>query len=208
MKRLLLLRERFMKKTLLLTFAALLAVGAASAQTTASAVAPARTITQKWTTGWDTFTEPLDLVHSNVMWSVSSTRKLTVTFNLVGATPNKLYQVAVDFFCTTFPTTLGQFPVQGRNPDGTCSSATRQGHTATVAGIDVGVVTTDLRGNGSFKVVIGPVPSGAYDVAFVVLNGAGCNLTGGAGNNGCYDDCTADFQSPGPFGTTTTIVVP
>lgn len=169
--------------------------------------ASAQTHTQKWTAGWDNFGEPLNYIKSNVQWSVA-TGKLTVTYNLVGATPSKLYQVGVDFFCTTFPSTWGQFPVQGRNPDGTCSSATRQGVTATVAGVDVGVVTTDIHGNGSFKVVISPAPVGTYAVEFVVLNGAGCNLTGGAGNNGCYDDCSADFQSPGPFGTTTTIVVP
>lgn len=197
-----------MKKTPFWALALFLAVGAASAQTKIPAATSTATVTQKWTKGWDIFTEPLDLVHSNVQWSVASTKKLTVTFNLVGATPNKLYQVGMDFFCTTFPATFSQFPVQGRNPDGTCSSATRQGHTATLAGIDVAVVTTDLRGKGSVSVVVGPVPSGTYDVEFLVLNGAGCNLTGGAGNNGCYNDCPADFQSPGPFGTGTTIVVP
>ena len=197
-----------MKKTFLLFATTLLAVGVASAQTTKPTATSTATVTQKLTTGWDIFTEPMDLVHSNVQWSVSTSKKLTVTFNLVGANPNKLYQVGVDFYCTTIPTTLGQFPVQGRNPDGTCSSATRQGHTATVAGIDVAVVTTDLHGKGSVSVVIGPVPSGTYSVSFVVLNGAGCNLTGGAGNNGCYNDCVADFQSPGPFGTGTTVVVP
>ena len=148
------------------------------------------------------------MVHSNVQWSVSASKKLTVTVNLLGATPNKLDQVGVDFYCTTFPSTFGTFPVQGRNSSGTCSSATRQGHTATVAGIDVAVVTTDMHGKGSVSVVISPVPSGTYSAAFVVLNGAGCNLTGGAGNNGCSNDCVADFQSPGPFGTGTTIVVP
>ena len=186
-----------MKKISFLLAALLLSISAVSAQTH----------TQKWTAGWDIFGEPLNYTNSKVQWSVS-THKLTVTFNLAGATPNKLYEVGLDYFCTTTPTTWGQFPVQGRNPDGTCSSATRQGVTATLAGVDVGVVATDLHGNGSFKVVISPVPSGTYEIEFLVQNGAGCNLIGGAGNNGCYNDCPADFQSPGPFGTATTIVVP
>ena len=42
---------------------------------------------QEWTLGWDNFGEPLNLTKSNVKWSVSSTRKLTVTFGLVGARP-------------------------------------------------------------------------------------------------------------------------
>ena len=170
--------------------------------------ATAQTHKQRLQAGWDNFGEPLNYTASSVQWSVAANRKLTVTLNLVGAAPNKLYQLGVDFFCATTPSIWGQFPVQGRNPDGTCSSATRQGVTATVAGVDVGVVTTDLNGTGSFKVVIGPVPSGTYEIEFVVLNGAGCNLTGGAGNNGCYNDCTSDFQSPGPFGTATSITVP
>ncbi len=186
-----------MKKKIVLLVVLLLLAGAALAQTH----------TQKWAAGWDDFSEPLNYTKSNVQWSVA-TGKLSVTYNLVGATPNKLYQVGVDFFCTTAPTTWGQFNVEGRNADGTCSSATRQGVTATVAGVDVGVVRTDIHGNGSFRVAITPVPSGTYKVEFVVLNGAGCNLTGGAGNNGCYNDCSADFQSPGPFATTTTITVP
>ena len=187
-----------MKKLFVVTAVLLLSASIVSATTTK----------QKWTAGWDIFNEPLNYKASNVQWSVSTTRKLTVTFNLVGATPNKLYEVGIDFFCTTFPKTWGQFPVQGLNSDGTCSLVTRQGHMATVAGVDIGVVTTNLHGNGSFKIVIGPVPSGTYQVEFLVQNGAGCNLTGGAGNNGCYNDCPGDFQSPGPFGTTTKITVP
>lgn len=36
------------------------------------------------------------------------------------------------------------------------------------AEIEVGAVLTDSRGNGSFGVVIGPVPSGAYELEFFV----------------------------------------
>jgi len=184
-----------MKRILLLAAGLLLSVSAASAATT----------TQKWTLGWDNFSEPLDLTHSKIVWSVSPTRKLTVTFTLVGATPTKLYQVSLNFFCSTFPATFGQFPTE-RNADGTCIQLTRQGVTATAAEAEVGVVFTDIHGKGSFKVVIGPVASGTYEVEFFARNGAGCNVNGGGGND--PNHCEADFQSPGPFGTATTITVP
>jgi hypothetical protein len=181
-----------MKKALLLAITLFLSVCAVSAQTTK----------QSWTTGWDNFGEPLDLTHSNVVWSVS-TRKLTVTFTLDKATPNKLYQVGTHIFCATFPSTFGQFPANGAG-SGNCFTMTRQGVTQSVVAIEMGVVTTDIHGNGSFKVVVGPIPSGTYDLEFTVRNGAGCNLTGGGGQSGC----AVDFQSPGPFGTGTTIIVP
>jgi hypothetical protein len=163
--------------------------------------------TQKWTTGWDNFGEPLDLAHSKIVWSVSATRKLTVTFTLKGATPNKLYQVGVHIFCGTFPATFGQFPSE-RNGDGSCVPITRQGVTKSIAAVEFGVVTTDIHGNGSFKVIVGPIVSGSYDLEFDTRNGAGCGLTGGGGAND-PNICEADFQSPGPvFGTATTVVVP
>jgi hypothetical protein len=171
----------------------------------ASAVS-ASTVTQKWTAGWDVFNEPLNYKKSKLQWSVSPSRKLTVTYTLVGATPSKLYQVDLDIFCTTFPSTFGQFPVLGLGPGNTCQTITRQGVTASAAFVEVGVVATDLFGNGSFKVVVGPVPSGTYNLEFGVHNGAGCGFIGG---EGCVqDDEEVDFQSPGPFGTATTITVP
>ena len=128
---------------------------------------------------------------------------MTVTFSLVGATPNKLYQVGVHIFCTTAGGTFGQFPT---NPaSGACDSLTRQGKTASVESVEMGVVTTDKNGKGSFNVVIGPIASGSYDLEFTVRNGAGCNLIGGAGNG---SDCAIDFQSPGPFTNSTTVLVP
>lgn len=183
-----------MKRTLLLAATLLLASGVASAQVT----------TQKFVVGWNNFGEPLNFTKSNVKWSVSpTTRKLTVTYTLVGATPSKLYQGALNFFCSTFPSTFGQFPTDLGG--GTCFSLTAQGVTATVAEVEIGVVLTDRHGNGSFAVVIGPVASGTYKLEFYVRDGAGCDLIGGAGNG---SDCAADFQSPGSFGTATTIVVP
>ena len=183
-----------------------LALSVAGAQTTSdnfTTVIPYATSTnQKWTTGWDHFSEPGNLTTSNVVWSVSTTRNLTVTYKLVGATPNKLYQVGIHIFCTTSPGTFGQFPA---NPaTGNCGALTRQGFTASVASVEFGVVTTDRHGNGSFKVVVGPIVSGTYNVEFSARDGAGCNLIGGSGSA----NCAVDFQSPGPFGKTTALIVP
>jgi hypothetical protein len=184
-----------MKKIFLLMVALLLSAITASAAAT----------TQKWTAGWDNFSEPLNYKKSKISWSVNpTTRKLSVTFTLVGATPNKVYQVGIVPFCTTFPATFGQFPVDGGG--GTCTPITRQGVTATAVTVELGIVTTDMNGNGSFTVAIGPIAAGTYDVEFQARNGAGCNLIGGAGNQ--PSDCEDDFQSPGAFGTTTTITVP
>jgi hypothetical protein len=170
-----------------------------------ASMAFATTTTQKWTAGWDNFSEPLNYKKSKISWSVNpTTSKLSVTFTLVSATPSKLYQVGIVPFCTTFPATFGQFPVDLGG--GTCTQLTRQGVTATAVTVELGVVLTDIHGNGSFTVVIGPVAAGTYDVEFQARNGAGCDLIGGAGNQ--TSDCEDDFQSPGPFGTTTTITVP
>lgn len=166
--------------------------------------ASAATTTRTFTAGWDNFTEPLNYAKSNVKWSVApTTHKLTVTYNLVGATPSKLYQVALNFFCSTFPSTFGQFP--NDLGGGTCFVLTRQGVTADSAEFEVGVVLTDIHGNGTYTVTISPVASGTYNLEFFVRDGAGCDISGGAGNG---SDCAVDFQSPGPFGTGTTISVP
>ena len=62
------------------------------------------------------------------------------------------------------------------------------------------------NGNGTFNVVIGPVASGTYTLEFIARNGAGCGLVGGGACD--TNHAEADFQSPGPFGTTTTISIP
>jgi hypothetical protein len=184
-----------MKKVLLLVAALFISTAAASATTTK----------QKWTAGWDNLSEPLNFTKSSVSWSVNATtRKLSVTFALVGARPSKLYQVNIHIFCTTFPPTFGQFPSETLS-GGACDTITRQGVTKAVAAVEFGVVTTDRHGNGTFAVVVGPIASGSYDLEFVARDGAGCGLTGGAGNG---SDCAADFQSPGPFGTGATITIP
>jgi len=173
------------------------AVIASSAQTTAT--------TTTWNPGWDNFTEPLNYKTSNVIWSVNSAKsEFKVTFKLRGATPSKLYQIGLQLFCTTFPATFGQFRTD-QTTDGNCAQFTRQGVTKTSASVQVGVVTTDIHGNGSFSVV-GPIASGTYEVEVEAENGAGCDLTGGAGNG---SDCQCDYQSPGPtFGDAITITIP
>ena len=160
---------------------------------------------QTWAAGWDNLGEPLNFTQSNIVWSVNATtRKLTVTFKLVGATPSKLYQVGVHIFCSTFPRRFGQFPTDVGG--GACRSITRQGVTESVVAVEFGVVTTDIHGNGSFTVVVGPIAAGTYDLEFDARDGAGCNLKGGAGNG---SDCYVDFQSPGPtFGTATAVTIP
>ena len=189
------------KTTWLLTAAMFVSAGQTSAQMTEALTST----TQKWTAGWDNFSEPLDFAHSNITWSVNSTtRKLTLSFKLVGATSGKLYQVGVHIFCSTFPATFGQFPTDVGG--GACRAITRQGVTEAVVAVEFGVVTTDIHGNGSFVVVVGPIASGSYRLEFDTRDGAGCNLKGGAGNG---SDCSVDFQSPGPtFGTATTITIP
>ncbi len=181
-----------MKKIFLLMGALLLLGSVASASRTAL----------KWTAGWDKFGEPLNFKKSKVKYSVNAAKStLAVTYTLVGANPNKLYQVGITFVCTTFPVTFGNFPTDGGG--GTCGSITRQGATKTIATVEVGVVTTDEHGNGSFKVTIGPIASGTYAAEFQARDGVGCNLKGGG------SDCDVDFQSPGPtFGDTTTITIP
>jgi hypothetical protein len=125
----------------------------ASAILVASLTASATSTTQNWTLGWDNFGEPLNLTKSTIRWSVAPTRKLTVTFGLAGAKPSKLYQIGINFFCETFPANFGQYPTDLGGGD--CQPLTRQGVTKNYAEVDLGVVTTDRHGNGTFTVVIG-----------------------------------------------------
>src|SRR4051812_39450258 len=122
--------------------------------------------TQKWTAGWNNFNEPLNYTKSKVTWAVAPTKRtLSLTFILAGAKPNKLYQVRIAIFCNTFPATFGQFPTQNA-PGGTCTQFTIQDLTKSAAVVELGVVTTDIHGNGKFAVVVGPVASGTYDLEF------------------------------------------
>lgn len=155
---------------------------------------------QKWTHGWGNLNEPLNLQKSKVSWSVNAAKHtMTVSYKLVGATPNKLYGVGVGIFCTTFPSTFGQFPTQfliGSN----CTSFTFQGVTKTAAGVAFGVVLTDINGNGSFSVTVGPITPGTYQMEFAASDGVFL----GCGGNGA-----TDFQSPGPvFGDAVAITIP
>jgi len=159
--------------------------------------------TQRWQAGWDNFSEPLNFTTSNVTWSVSATTKaLNVTFTLNGARPTKLYQVGFHLFCTKSPANFGRFPFDaGASP---CGVITRQGKSAGVSAVEFGAILTDGKGNGTATVSTGPVAAGTYKVEFHARDGAGCNVTGG-GDGGT---CALDFQSPGPFDTTSTIAVP
>src|SRR5260370_27460787 len=66
------------------------------AQTESPGNQPLTAITQKWTAGWDNFSEPLNYTTSKISWSVNTTtRKLSVTYLLKGANRSKLYQVGV-----------------------------------------------------------------------------------------------------------------
>jgi|SRR5450755_1900691 hypothetical protein len=187
-------------KTILPVCAALLLSAAWTTTASAQITGPDAATTQYWTPGWGILNEPLNYSKSTIVWSVSAARKLTVTYTLVHARPTKLYQVGLHLFCTTFPATFGQFPVDTNG--GNCIPSFLQGVNATVAPVELGVVLTDDVGTGSFKVVVGPIASGTYTLEFDARDGAGCNVTGGG------SDCLVDFQSPGPFGTATQIVVP
>ena len=185
-----------MKKTLAVAAALVLLAGISAAGTK-----------EKWTAGWDNFGVPLNYSKSSVKWSVApAKKKITVKVTLVGGMPDNLYQVALNFFCSTFPSTFGQFPTED-NGDGSCITISRQGVSENIAEVELGVVLTDMNGNGSFSVVIGPVPSGTYSLEFFVRNGVGCDYIGGAPCEIPYSP--ADYQSPGPtFGDATTITVP
>jgi hypothetical protein len=177
-------------KTLILPLALLLTVGSAVAATT-----------QAWTPGWDNLSEPLNFFTSSVTWGFSSAGFLRVTFKLVGAKPNKLYQVGVVIMdCSTEPRFFGQFPFAST----TCATSTKQGVTDTVDNVQLGVILTDIHGDGSVVVANPRIASGTYDLEFVALDGAGCGVTGG----GDGSVCNVDFQSPGPFGSETTIIIP
>jgi hypothetical protein len=171
------------------------------AQTDSSDIKIPAATTQKWTAGFDNFGEPLNYAKSNVKWTATKT-KLTVSTTLVAANPNKLYQIALMFYCTTFPSTFGQFPVQATS-GGDCESITRQNVTATRAEVELGVVLTDMNGNGTVLVTVSKPAAGTYSLEFLARDGSGCHISGGDGN------CNVDFQSPGPtFGDSTTITIP
>jgi hypothetical protein len=157
-----------------------------------------------WADGWDRFAEPLNTSTSFVHWSLSPENPfLTVTYQLNGAAPNKLYQVGIHLEkCLKTLPSFGQFPALG----GPCGAITRQGVTRTVEAFEFGVVLTDKFGNGSFPVIVGPISAGTYTLQFTVRNGAGCNVNGGGGTVGAI--CEVDFQAPNHFGNTITLKVP
>ena len=88
-----------MKRIFLVAVALLMSAGAASASTK-----------QKWTAGWDNFGEPLDYSKSTVKWAVAaSTKKLTVTYALVGAVPSSCTRLTWPFSAPRLPAALANF---------------------------------------------------------------------------------------------------
>jgi hypothetical protein len=85
-----------MKMTFLLALAMLLAVGTDSAAVT----------TQKWTAGWDNFSEALDFTHSNIKWAVSPT---PIDAHLLMWARHPQVIRSVSTFCNTFPATSASF---------------------------------------------------------------------------------------------------
>jgi hypothetical protein len=178
-------------KTFILPLALLLTVGSAGAAVT----------TQAWTPGWDNLSEPLDFSTSHVIWGFSPTGALRITFQLRHARANKLYQVGVAVMdCSTELPDFGQFPFGAT----TCATTIKQGVTDTVDAVELGVILTDIHGNGSVAVSDPKIAPGTYDLEFFARDGAGCGVTGG----GSGLVCNVDFQSPGPFGSETTITIP
>ena len=159
--------------------------------------AQANSTHQEWMASWDIFEEPLNYTTSKVIWThPRGTSRLLITYVLRSARPNWQYQVGVHIF-DRCPTTFGQFPSLGP-----CESVTRQDVMRVVAGIELGVVTTDINGNGLFTVLVNGIQVGTYEIEFNVRLGVGCNLEGGG-------LCDVVFQSPGPFGIgITTITFP
>lgn len=159
-----------------------------------------------FTSGWDNFNEPLDYKKSYVVYSINqASHQLKVAYSLHGATPTKLYQAALAIFnaCPNPPGFFGNF---GEDSTYGCDRYTRQGVEATTTSVEFGAILTDLKGNGITTVVINNIASGLYKLEFVVRDGAGCGVSGGAGNG---NDCYVDFQSPGPiFADTVAITIP
>ena len=155
------------------------------------------TVIQEWQSGWDTFTEKLNYNTSSVNWTLPPTNsQLSVNYILRGATPNQQYQVGIHVFNRCDPS-FGQFA------SASCTTLTRQGITKTkVYAVELGVVTTDSHGNGSFSVNVYNISAGTYQVEFDVRQGVGCNFMYS------NDVCDVIFQSPGTFGTTTTLTFP
>jgi hypothetical protein len=77
------------------------------------------------------------------------------------------------------------------------------GCSAGIQGMELGVLTTDSLGDGSFHVNIGSIVPGTYDVVFDVRQGIGCNIdVESPGRN-----CPIVFQAPS-FQAPVTIVIP
>lgn len=159
---------------------------------------PATAVTLNWTRGWDAFNEPLG--GGGVQYAVSG-KTLVAIFSVVGAKPNKMYQVGVHLQCTTL-TRFGQFPFANGSA---CSSITREGQTRSIQAPEFAVMTTDASGAGSVRVDVGPLSAGVYKLHFNARVGAGCNIALGPTQGPSSTNCNAVFRAPAPFGNFATI---
>lgn len=162
-------------------------------------------VTVKLFPGWDFTSEPLDLRRSSASWELvdcagKTKCSLKVDVSLVGAQPNKLYQIGFHLLklCKSPPPAFGAFTL---NPTSGCEVITRDGATDGVMAAELGVVTTDSAGRGSLSVIVRRPAKRDYKVIFTVRNGAGCNVSGGGGNGACG----IAFRSPETFNDSYTI---
>jgi hypothetical protein len=158
--------------------------------------------TTGWQYGWDEFSGPLNLVQSSVSWQSSTRGRLTISFNLVGASPNTKYLVGIALFygsqgqCTS---SFGQFSL------GPCDYVTVQGHTtweddtncpgagcAPQSSPGIGTLNTDGSGNGAVSISIIGIAPGTYSLEAYIGSGPGTGI---------------NFQSPGPFGNVVSVTI-
>lgn len=156
-------------------------------------------VQQYWSPGWSELTEPLNFSRSKVLWHVSN-HALSIKYVLKGATPSAQYQVGMHVSCNS----LGSTTFFGTFPTSSCNLDDVQGTTALHYAVELGAVTTDRYGNGCFAVWVSPIASGAYSVKFHTRISVGHNLANGFDHPGA---AAVPFQSPGPFGARTSIVI-
>lgn len=157
--------------------------------------------TLKWGGGWSETNEQINFSDSYVSYDYfKSSRFLRVTYYLSGAKPKKLHQVGMHFYCTTPIQKFGQFSANAKS----CVSYTLGGVTKSVDSFEFGVILTDIDGNGSFEVNIGPLNPGVYKIQFTARLDAGCYMSGYPSP---YQKCSVVFSAPGKFGNSISLIV-
>jgi hypothetical protein len=168
-----------------------------SSSSSTSTSTSALTTSLQWQAGWEIPHEPLDYSNSKVTYK-ASTGNLSITFVLVGAKPNWWYQVGIHLLwsnCTQAVSQFGQFADLLGPVNVGCKSSQQA--------VEMGVVTTDSLGDGSFHVNVGSIVPGTYHIVFDARRGTGCNIdVDDPGRN-----CPIVFQAPS-FQAPATIVIP